>query len=92
MLVTITESLPKAVRSGAVATIYALAITVFGGSAQFIIKWLGEATGSHLTQAWYLTGALVVGGTAALLMPESAPVILLSAPERKLACHPKPQS
>lgn len=74
VLVTITESLPRAVRSGALATIYALAIATFGGTAQLIIKWLGDATGSNLAQAWYLTAALVVGGTAAMLMRESAPV------------------
>jgi len=74
IMVTITESLPQAVRSGGLATIYALAIATFGGSAQFIIKWLSEATGSHLTQAWYLTGALVIGGTAMMMMRESAPV------------------
>jgi MFS family permease len=74
VLVTITESLPKAVRSGALATIYALAIATFGGTAQFVIKWLGEATGSNLAQAWYLTAALVVGGAAAMMMRESAPV------------------
>ena len=66
VMVAIAGTLPKAVRSGAIATIYAVAVAVFGGSAQFIIKWLIGATGSPLAPAWYLTGALVVGGLAML--------------------------
>jgi MFS family permease len=73
VLVTITESLPRAVRSGALATLYAVAIAVFGGSTQFIIKWLIDATGSPLAPAWYVTAALVIGALAMLGMRESAP-------------------
>ena len=66
VMVAIAETFPKAVRSGAIATIYAVAVALFGGSAQFIVKWLIGATGSPLAPAWYLTGALVVGGLAML--------------------------
>jgi MHS family citrate/tricarballylate:H+ symporter-like MFS transporter len=41
IIVAITESLPKRVRSGALALIYALAISVFGGSTQFL--WHGSS-------------------------------------------------
>ena len=66
VMVAIAGTLPKAVRSGAIATIYAVAVAVFGGSAQFIVKWLIDVTQSPLAPAWYLTGALIVGGVAML--------------------------
>jgi MFS transporter, MHS family, citrate/tricarballylate:H+ symporter len=73
-LITITESLPKAVRSGALAIIYAVATSVFGGTTQFAIKGLTDLTGSPLAPAWYMTGAVVIGGIAMVLMQESAPL------------------
>lgn len=73
-LVTVTESLPKAVRSGALAIIYAVAVSLFGGSTQFAVKALIDLTGSALAPAWYMTGAVIVGGIAMSLMRETAPV------------------
>jgi len=73
MLVSITESLPRGVRSGALATMYACTISVFGGTTQVIVKWLTDLTGSPLAPAWYMMGALLFGGTAAYLMRETAP-------------------
>lgn len=74
-LVTITEALPKPVRSGALAVLYALAVSTFGGSTQFVIKWLTDITGSSLVPAWYISGALVIGLIAMVLVEETAPVI-----------------
>lgn len=73
-LVSVTESLPKAVRSGALAMIYAIATLVFGGSTQFAIKGLTDLSGSALAPAWYMTGAVLIGGIAMTLMRETAPV------------------
>ena len=73
VLVAITESLPRAARSGSLALIYAVAISVFGGSTQFIVAWLIETTGNPLAPAWYMGGAVLVGLGAMLLMPETAP-------------------
>jgi len=78
VIVAITESLPKAVRSGALATLYAVAIAVFGGSTQFIIQWLIELSGSPLAPAWYNTAALLMGGAAMLAMRETAPIVGVS--------------
>jgi hypothetical protein len=72
-LTTIAEALPRSVRSGGLALIYALAISLFGGTTQFAIKALIEATGSSLAPAWYVTGALVVGAVAMLIVRETAP-------------------
>jgi len=73
VIVAITELLPKPIRSGAVATVYALAISIFGGSTQFVIKGLLAWTGNPLSPAWYWAGAMALGLIAMTLMPESAP-------------------
>jgi MFS transporter, MHS family, citrate/tricarballylate:H+ symporter len=73
-LITVTESLPKAVRSGALAILYAVAVSIFGGTTQFAMKALTDWTGNPLVPAWYMTGAVVVGGVAMALMQETAPV------------------
>jgi len=73
-LVTITESLPKAVRSGVLAVIYAVSISVFGGTTQFAVKFLTDLTHSPLATAWYMTGALIIGLIAMVLVEETAPV------------------
>ncbi len=75
-LITITESLPKSVRSGTLATLYAVAIATFGGSTQLVIQSLTNATGSPLAPAFYLTGALLVGVIAIAMVRESAPIRL----------------
>jgi MHS family citrate/tricarballylate:H+ symporter-like MFS transporter len=73
-LVTVTESVPKAVRSTVLSILYALATTVFGGTTQLVIKLLTETTGSAMAPAWYITVALAVGAVAAVLIRETAPV------------------
>jgi MFS family permease len=72
-LVAIAETLPHHGRSGALAIIYAVAISVFGGSTQFAITWLIKVTGNPLAAAWYLESALVLGLIAMLRLRESAP-------------------
>ena len=73
VIVTITEQLPAHIRSGAVATIYAFAISLFGGSTQFVIQLLIDRTGNPLAPAYYWTGAAIVGLVAMALVRESAP-------------------
>ena len=73
-IVTITESLPPAIRSGAVALIYAFAISIFGGSTQFVITALLKWTGNPLAPAMYWSVAMVVGLIAMALVKESAPI------------------
>jgi MFS transporter, MHS family, citrate/tricarballylate:H+ symporter len=74
VVIAVTESLPHRVRSGALAIIYALSISIFGGSTQFIVAWLTRATGNPLTPAWYMTGGVIIGLIAVCIMPESAPI------------------
>jgi MFS family permease len=73
VLIAITESLPRRVRSGALATIYALAISSFGGSTQFIIASLTKITGDPLAPAWYMAGAVGLGLIAMAMMAETSP-------------------
>ena len=74
VIVGITESLPPSIRSGSVAMIYALAISIFGGSTQFVITALIRWTGNPLAPAWYWSGSLVIALIAMALFKESAPV------------------
>lgn len=74
IIVAITESLPRRVRSGGIAIIYALAISVFGGSAQFFIAWLIRATGNPLAPAWYMFCGVVIGIIVLFQLPETAPI------------------
>ena len=73
-IVAITEALPRARRSGALAITYALAIALFGGGAHFIIARLIQTTGNPLAPAWYLLAAGIPGAAAMWLMPETAPI------------------
>ncbi len=73
ILVTISEALPRAIRSGGFALIYALSISVFGGSTQFVIAWLIRVTGDPLAPAYYMTGAVAIGLCAMAAIGETAP-------------------
>ncbi|HTQ15356.1 MAG TPA: MFS transporter [Rhizomicrobium sp.] len=71
VLTWITESIPPRIRAGTVSVIYAVFISLFGGSTQFIVKGLQQFTGSALIPGYYMMGALVVGLTAMLLANET---------------------
>jgi MFS family permease len=73
------ETLPKRVRGGIFATVYATSIAVFGGTTQPIIAWLIHVTGNPLAPAWYLLLATALSVVAMLMMVESAPVHLSKA-------------
>jgi len=70
-LVWMTEDFPARVRSGALSIVYALAIAIFGGSAQVIVVWLTGVTHNPLSAAWYMTGAAVLGLAAAWFIREA---------------------
>jgi hypothetical protein len=66
-----TEALPARVRAGALGTIYAVAIAVFGGSAQFIEQLLINRTGSPIAPAFYMTAAVGVGVIGVIMLAET---------------------
>ncbi len=72
-LILVTESLPMAVRSGVLGTLYAIAMSAFGGTTQFVAKGLIELTGNPLAPAFYITAAMVIGICAMLMLRETAP-------------------
>jgi MFS family permease len=74
LLTNIAESFPVTLRSGAIGFLYASAVAVFGGSAQYIVTWLIAATGSPLVPAWYMMGAMLLAIVGMLLLRETAPV------------------
>jgi MFS transporter, MHS family, citrate/tricarballylate:H+ symporter len=74
IIVAVTESLPRRVRSGGIAIIYALAISVFGGSTQFFVAWLIRETGNPLAPAWYMFCGVMIGIITLFQLPETAPI------------------
>ncbi|AWB24470.1 MFS transporter [Methylobacterium currus] len=71
VIVGIPESLPRAVRSSGLAIVYALAVSVFGGSTNYVINWLITATGDRMAPAYYLAAFSLIGTAAAWLLPET---------------------
>jgi MFS family permease len=75
VVTTLTEQLPKQVRSGVVAIVYAFAISIFGGSTGFMLTWLiARSGGNTLMPAYYWLVAQAIGLVAMALVKESAPV------------------
>jgi MFS family permease len=74
MFISLLENLPAATRSGGIGTLYALAISIFGGTAQFVVASLVTVTGSALMPGWYMSGATLLGLIALTGMRETAPV------------------
>ena len=72
--VGLIEGLPKKIRGGSFAIIYAVAIAIFGGTAQLVVAWLTEVTGNALAPSWYLLVATAAGLGAMILMPETSPL------------------
>lgn len=76
VLVVIPECFPKSVRSAGLSIVYALAVTVFGGTTQLVVTWLIHATGNPLSPAWYLMASSAIGAAAILLVAETKDVAL----------------
>jgi len=71
---TFAEALPQSIRGGVFATVYAVAIASFGGTAQLVVTWLIHVSGNPLAPSWYLLVAASVGMIAMILLPETAPI------------------
>lgn len=70
-IVAIPEALPRAVRSAGLSIVYALAVSIFGGSTNYLVNKLIVVTGDKLAPAYYLVAFSIVGTIAAALMPET---------------------
>jgi MFS family permease len=73
-LTVVTESLPRRIRAGAVAVIYAVSIAAFGGTTQFMITWIIAVTGNPLAPAFYMMGGIAIGLIAMASVRETAPI------------------
>ena len=71
IIVAIPESLPRAVRSAGLSIVYALAVSIFGGSTNYLVNKLVAMTGDKMMPAYYLAGFSIVGTVAALMLPET---------------------
>lgn len=71
VLTTICELFPAERRASALALIYSIGVSVFGGSAQFIVTWLIGATGNPMAPAWCIAATSGAAVIATLLLPET---------------------
>lgn len=72
-VIWLTESLPAQIRSGGVATIYAVAIAIFGGTTQYAVTWLIKVTRDPEAPAWYWAAAALMGLAVMFAIHETAP-------------------
>ena len=71
IIVAIPESLPRSVRSTGLSIVYALAVSIFGGSTNYLVNKLVAVSGDRLMPAYYLAAFSVLGTVAALALPET---------------------
>lgn len=69
------ENFPKHVRAGYLASAYAVAVSVFGGTSQLVVAWLIKATGNTMAPAWYMIGCVIVSLIAVSMLEETGDVI-----------------
>lgn len=63
-------ALPARVRAGSLSLVYALAIAIFGGSTQVVLKLLIRWTENAVAPGWYMVCAVAAGLIGALLIRE----------------------
>lgn len=66
------ESFPRRVRATGISIAYALAVTLFGGTAQLVATWLVRVTGSTLAPAAYVAVCVIVSLVAVGMLRETA--------------------
>jgi MFS family permease len=70
-LAALTEVFPNEVRSSGLAICYAVSVSVFGGTTQFVIAWLIGTTGDPLSPAYYVIATSLVSLWAMFQLPET---------------------
>ena len=71
VIVAIPEALPRNVRSAGLSIVYALSVSIFGGSTNYAVNKLIAISGDKLSPAYYLVVFSIVGTIAAFLMRET---------------------
>jgi MFS family permease len=70
-LAALTEIFPNEVRSSGLAICYAVSVSVFGGTTQFVIAWLIGTTGDPLSPAYYVIATSLISLWAMFQLPET---------------------
>ncbi|MEQ5838973.1 MFS transporter [Paraburkholderia acidicola] len=73
LIILIAESFPTRVRSTGFSIVYAVAVSLFGGTAQSIITWLIGVTGNPMAPTGYLLVATAICIGAGVIASETAP-------------------
>jgi MFS family permease len=69
------EAFPKSVRSSGLAILYALGVTIFGGTTQFVVAWLIDWTKNPMVPAWYQLAANIAAIVGIVLLMPHAEVV-----------------
>ena len=70
-LVILPELLPNRARATGFAVSYAVGVSLFGGSTQFVIAWLIKTTGNPVAPAWYVIATSLITLGALIALPET---------------------
>jgi MHS family proline/betaine transporter-like MFS transporter len=65
------ENFPKHLRAGYMSSAYAIAVSVFGGTAQLVAAWLIRSTGNKMAPAWYMIGCVLISLIAVSMFEET---------------------
>ena len=65
------ENFPRHVRAGYLASAYAVAVSVFGGTAQLVVAWLIKVTGNTMAPAWYMIVCVIISLCAVTMLEET---------------------
>ncbi len=66
-----SEIFPRQLRAAGISLAYALTVTIFGGTTQFVIAWLVGVTGNPLAPAYYVIASSVVSVIAMVMLRET---------------------
>jgi len=68
-ITAIACAFPRSVRGSGLSIVYAISVTLFGSTTQFVVAWLIHATGDPLAPSYYVIGASLVTLWAMLRLP-----------------------
>ena len=68
-LTALGEAFPNQVRSSGLAVSYAISVSVFGGTTQFIVAWLIGVTGNRVSPGYYVVVTSIISLWAMFRLP-----------------------
>jgi MFS family permease len=70
-LTAMAEVFPQEIRSAGISLAYALTVTIFGATTQFVIAWLLGVTGDPFAPAYYVIVSSAISIGAMLMLGET---------------------